>query len=86
MTETTYRCSANDGCDESTIQRYVVTDHEGGIHVCEYCAECAELARGDWNGETAAIVGPIDDTHCAPCSAAVGEPVNLENCSSLTHR
>ena len=51
-----HRCSAEDGCDEATIKRYVVTNHEGQAAVCEYCDDCAELAAADWNGETAAIV------------------------------
>lgn len=80
-----HRCSTTDGCDVTTIQRYAVTDHEGHVHVCEYCQECADLARADWNGETASIVGPITDLHCAGCSAVLGEPVDRSACSTLTH-
>ena len=50
-----HRCSAADGCNESTIRRYIVTDHDGAEHVCDYCNECASLARADWNGDTASI-------------------------------
>jgi hypothetical protein len=83
---TIYRCSAAEsGCDESTIKRYAVTDHEGRVTLVDYCDDCAELGRMDWNGETAAIVGPLTDQHCAGCSAAVGEPVDLDNCTSGTH-
>lgn len=85
-TATIHRCKAENLCDESTIQRYVVRDHEGRLSLVEYCAECAELARVDFNGETAAIVGPLTDEHCPNCSGVLDEPVTLDNCSSLTHR
>jgi hypothetical protein len=32
-----------------------VTDHEGRVTTALYCRDCAELARMDWNGETAKI-------------------------------
>lgn len=35
---------------------YVVTGFDDIDCVCSYCDECAELARSNWNGETAAIV------------------------------
>ncbi len=34
---------------------YVVTHRDGTSEPVRYCAECAALARCDWNGETAAI-------------------------------
>lgn len=34
---------------------YVVTHHDGTSEPVRYCDGCAELARCDWNGETAAI-------------------------------
>lgn len=34
---------------------YRVTGHDGAEDVCEYCIDCADLARIDWNGETASI-------------------------------
>lgn len=43
-------------CEERAERRtYVVTSHEGKRTICSYCAECADLAAGDWNGETASI-------------------------------
>lgn len=47
------------GCDDyhPDVRDYVVMDHDGVTHApVPYCAECADLARIDWNGETAAIV------------------------------
>lgn len=82
---TILRCSADDGCDESTIKRFAVLNHHGRASECHYCAGCAELARMDWNGETRQCVGPLSDGDCMNCSAVVGEPVAAENCSSLTH-
>lgn len=38
------------------VEAYRVTGHDGTESVCHYCAECADLARIDWNGETAVIV------------------------------
>lgn len=34
---------------------YVVTGHNGNRTICSYCDDCANLARIDWNGETAKI-------------------------------
>ena len=47
-----------DGCDEEghVLAFYVVEYHDGGD--CDdvaYCADCAGLARMDWNGETKSI-------------------------------
>ena len=42
-------------CEAPERTRYIVTDHEGIEHVCDYCDECADLAAIDWNGETAEI-------------------------------
>lgn len=47
-----------DGCDQDAETRtYDVTHHDGTTSPrTRYCADCADLARMDWNGETAAIV------------------------------
>lgn len=47
-------CTEADG-SPSPRRAYVVTNHEGKRELVEYCADCAFLARGDWNGETAKI-------------------------------
>jgi len=46
-----------DGCDEvrADLARYFVTHHDGRTSDCLYCADCAALARIDWNGETKSI-------------------------------
>lgn len=51
------------GCDDyqPSVKRYRVTYHDGQSETVEYCDGCAELARMDWNGETAAIEGPLPD-------------------------
>lgn len=48
------------GCDaEHPTKPYRITFHNGNRERVDYCAECAELARVDWNGETARI-DPIE--------------------------
>ncbi len=51
MTDTPYTCE----CAYPERRRYVVTDHDGHRSVCDYCDDCAALARMDWVGETSAI-------------------------------
>jgi hypothetical protein len=43
--------------DGSVCKRevYVVTGHDGSRSTCAYCLDCADLARRDYNGETAKI-------------------------------
>lgn len=90
-TQETYRCRAADGCDESTIERYLVVNRQDHVSRADYCTDCAELARVDWNGETAELIGPFgsaearEDALCQGCSETLGEPVLVENCSTLTH-
>lgn len=46
------------GCDESVpVRPYDVTFTSGSIERVNYCDDCADLARMNWNGETAAIKG-----------------------------
>jgi hypothetical protein len=46
------------GCSEGaeeqspTTKRYVVKHHDGSFSMVNYCADCADLARMDWNGNT----------------------------------
>jgi hypothetical protein len=49
--EVAYTCE----CDAEERALYVVTDHDGRKSTCAYCDGCADLARADWNGETASI-------------------------------
>ena len=51
----THRCTAADGCDESTVRPYVVTHHDGTTSRADYCSDCLYLARIDWNGDTALV-------------------------------
>lgn len=53
-----YRCDRVNGCDPNTIARYLVETSEGW-GICDYCADCAQLAFLDHNGETLRIVGPF---------------------------
>lgn len=48
----TCECPLDPGEERST---YIVTGHDGSETLCAYCADCAQLAALDWNGETAAI-------------------------------
>jgi hypothetical protein len=56
-------CNAHvvcDGCegavsDAGPLKPYVVTSHEGEKAHVLYCDDCRDLAKCDWNGETAAI-------------------------------
>lgn len=44
------------GCDEPRPTRsYDVTFTDGHAERCDYCDDCAALARMNWNGETAGI-------------------------------
>jgi hypothetical protein len=45
------------GCGEvdDTIDDYTVTHHDGTRTAVRYCNDCRDLAKCDWNGETAAI-------------------------------
>ena len=66
-----------DGCDHPipaseaapfplTVKRYLVTHHDGGESDVYYCADCADLARMDWNGETKSIAPwPEEGDHAA---------------------
>ena len=51
-TMSAYQCE----CDTSDHKIYVVTYHDGTTEIVSYCDDCADLARLDWNGETASIV------------------------------
>ena len=58
-----YTCACEGEAGEVVERlRYRVTGHDGAEAVVCYCADCAELAQHDWNGETAAIVeiSPLD--------------------------
>jgi hypothetical protein len=45
-----------EGCDESRpTSLHLITRHNGTTVRARYCADCAELARMDWNGETKSI-------------------------------
>lgn len=48
-------CESTDG-SPLTRRRYRVTGFDGSAIICSYCADCAALARINWNGETSAIV------------------------------
>lgn len=49
-------CEGCDGAvDGGAIAKYRVQHHDGSTSDVHYCDDCAELARMDWNGETAAI-------------------------------
>lgn len=52
MSEYTCECELSEGEKRAA---YRVTDHDGSVETCHYCADCAQLAAIDWNGETAAI-------------------------------
>lgn len=52
---TTKTCEGCDGVCPGPVSPFRVTNHEGKAFVVLYCADCADLARADWNGETAAI-------------------------------
>ena len=55
MTEQEKGCEGGDDC-ESGVLPFIVTNHEGERSLVHYCSGCAELARMDWNGNTANIV------------------------------
>ncbi len=42
-------------CDTTERALYIVTSLDGSDALCSYCDECAALAAGNFNGETAAI-------------------------------
>ncbi len=44
-------------CERSEGERdaFLVTNTDGSKQVCHYCHDCAELAKINWNGTTAAI-------------------------------
>lgn len=46
-----------EGCEQERpdIAPYLIEHHDGGSSEVVYCADCAELARMDWNGETKSI-------------------------------
>jgi hypothetical protein len=45
-----------DGCDQyHSLATCRVTDHDNTAAEVSYCAGCIELAKGDWNGEFAAL-------------------------------
>lgn len=43
------------GVIHDDVKPYEVTHHDGTVERVRYCDDCASLAGGDWNGETAAI-------------------------------
>lgn len=51
----TCECCKVDGRSVSR-RLYLVTGNGGEVSTCSYCDECADLARMDYNGETAEIV------------------------------
>ncbi len=57
-----------EGCDDDQmgVERYLVRfgieGEEGTWEECQYCPECAALARANWNLETLEVVGPISDS------------------------
>ena len=62
-------------CDTPERHAYLVTDHEGAQSAALYCRGCADLARVNWTGETAALaplfaVWRNDETDCALCGVA----------------
>ena len=42
-------------CEATERKTYRVVSHEGQTALVSYCIECYELAKVDWNGETASI-------------------------------
>jgi hypothetical protein len=49
-----------EGCDEvRDAKAYQVTSHEGVVSAVRYCDDCRDLAKCDWNGETAAIASQV---------------------------
>lgn len=46
-----------DGCDQTVaaVKACTITHHDGTTSEARYCDDCIDLARVDWNGETAAI-------------------------------
>lgn len=42
-------------CDTPERRRYIVTGHDGSEALVAYCDGCYELAKCDWNGNTAAV-------------------------------
>lgn len=51
----TCECEGPEEGEQLPRALYMVTGHDGSRTVCCYCADCADLAAIDWNGETAAI-------------------------------
>lgn len=67
------RCQGCEGWDEAQVGLFLVTFHDGHSEVVCYCEDCADLARIDWNGETAEIeaictrCGRLDGGHYDDC-------------------
>ncbi|MFW5947079.1 MAG: hypothetical protein ACOCUW_01190 [Gemmatimonadota bacterium] len=64
---------------------YAVRDHGGAWSLTRYCDQCAALARVDWNGNTARLVGPLRPTHTGGnCWALAGTDPNTGEAVYIT--
>ena len=55
--QATIECmGCSDGYEHDGVSLYTVMHHDGTVDKgVRYCTDCADLARMDWNGETAGI-------------------------------
>ncbi len=48
-------CDGCGRCCGGDLAGYTVTHHDGSTCEARYCADCADLARMNWNGEIVSI-------------------------------